>query len=93
MAGVIVLIWGEREAEYLCNHDWTGQITLICQEKLDFRRSDNLAARGEKRAFRRCPAHLWTMLRIAWRTMRARQIIIHAGGDHPDQRLPSFRSE
>jgi hypothetical protein len=93
MAIVVNMICAKNEAEYFCKQDWTGQISLIRHEKLDFRRSDNLAARGEKRAFRRCPAHLWTMLRIAWRTMRARQIIIHAGGDHPDQRLPSFRSE
>jgi len=39
MTEVIVLIWGEREAEYLCNQDWTGQISLICQDKLDFART------------------------------------------------------
>jgi len=39
MAEVIVLIWGKRETEYLCNHDWTGQISLICHDKLDFART------------------------------------------------------
>ena len=39
MAGVVIVIWGEREAEYLCNQDWTGQISLIWKEKLDFRRT------------------------------------------------------
>jgi hypothetical protein len=38
MAEVVVLIWAENEAEYLCRHDWTGQISLIRHEKLDFRR-------------------------------------------------------
>jgi hypothetical protein len=36
MAEVVVLIWAENEAEYLCRHDWTGQISLIRHEKLDF---------------------------------------------------------
>jgi hypothetical protein len=38
MAEVVLVIWGEREAEYLCNQDWTGQISLIWKEKLVFRR-------------------------------------------------------
>ena len=38
MAAVVELIWAENEAEYLCRHDWTGQISLIRQEKFDFRR-------------------------------------------------------
>jgi hypothetical protein len=38
MAEVVVLIWAENEAEYLCRHDWTGQISLIRHEKLDFGR-------------------------------------------------------
>jgi hypothetical protein len=32
------MIWAENEAEYLCKQDWTGQISLIRHEKLDFRR-------------------------------------------------------
>jgi len=38
MASVVMLIWAENEAEYLCKHDWTGQISLMRHEKLDFRR-------------------------------------------------------
>ena len=38
IAEVVGLIWAENEAEYLCRHDWTGQISLIRQEKFDFRR-------------------------------------------------------
>jgi hypothetical protein len=38
MAAVVSMIWAENEAEYLCKQDWTGQISLMRQEKLDFRR-------------------------------------------------------
>jgi hypothetical protein len=38
MTAVVMLIWSETEVEYLCNDDWTGQISLIRQGKLDFRR-------------------------------------------------------
>jgi hypothetical protein len=38
MAAVVNMIWAENEAEYLCRQDWTGQISLIRHEKLDFRR-------------------------------------------------------
>jgi hypothetical protein len=38
MAEVVKVIWAENEAEDLCRHDWTGQISLIGQKKLDFRR-------------------------------------------------------
>jgi len=38
MGGVVDLIWVKNEAEYLRRHDWTGQISLIRHEKLDFRR-------------------------------------------------------
>jgi hypothetical protein len=44
MAEVISLIWAENEAEYLCKHDWTGQIALMRQEKLEFRRGDRIAS-------------------------------------------------
>jgi hypothetical protein len=37
-AEVVNVIWAEKEAEYLCNDHWTGQISLIRQKKLDFRR-------------------------------------------------------
>jgi hypothetical protein len=33
-----MLIWVENEAEYLFSQDWTGQISLIRHEKLDFGR-------------------------------------------------------
>jgi hypothetical protein len=29
MAGFVRVIWGRDEAEYFCERDWTGQITLI----------------------------------------------------------------
>jgi hypothetical protein len=38
MAAVVNMIWAENEAEYICGHDWTGQISLIRHDKLDFRR-------------------------------------------------------
>jgi sucrose-6-phosphate hydrolase SacC (GH32 family) len=41
MAGVVGVIWAENEAKYLCRHGWTGQITLMRQEKLDFGRISN----------------------------------------------------
>jgi hypothetical protein len=28
----IEVIWGKREAEYFCEWDWTGQISLIPKE-------------------------------------------------------------
>jgi hypothetical protein len=39
MAGVVILIWGEREAEYFCRQDWTGQISLIRHDKSGCRRT------------------------------------------------------
>jgi len=41
MATVVNMICAKNEAEYFCKQDWTGQISLIRQEKLDFRRSDS----------------------------------------------------
>jgi hypothetical protein len=38
MTGVVKMIWAKNEAEYFCNEDWTGQISLIRHEKLDFTR-------------------------------------------------------
>ena len=38
MAAVVEVIWAENEVEYFCRRDWTGQISLIRHEKLDFRR-------------------------------------------------------
>ncbi len=34
------MIWVKREREYFCEGDWTGQISLMCHDKSDFRRSD-----------------------------------------------------
>jgi hypothetical protein len=34
----VEVIWAESEAGYFCAHDWTGQISLMHHEKLDFRR-------------------------------------------------------
>jgi hypothetical protein len=34
MAGDIDLIWVRREAKYVCNQDWTAQISLIAQANL-----------------------------------------------------------
>jgi hypothetical protein len=34
MAGVVVVIWGSREAEYFCVRDWTGQIALKQLKKI-----------------------------------------------------------
>jgi hypothetical protein len=46
MAGVLEVIWANREAEYFCKWDWTTQITLIRLKKLVFWRkapgADNL---------------------------------------------------
>jgi hypothetical protein len=33
MAEVVNVIWAEKEAEYLCNDHWTGQISLIRHDK------------------------------------------------------------
>jgi hypothetical protein len=44
MAGVVILIWGNGEAEYFCKQDWTRQISLIRHDKSDFRRSDGAIA-------------------------------------------------
>jgi hypothetical protein len=50
MAEGVGLIWGEREAEYLCGRDWTGQITLIRHDKLHFwRKSIELQRRSCRR--------------------------------------------
>jgi hypothetical protein len=38
MAAVVNVSWAKNEAEYLCRNDWTGQISLIRQEKSGFRR-------------------------------------------------------
>jgi hypothetical protein len=38
MAEVVRMIWAKNEAEYFCKQDWTGQISLIRHDKLDFRR-------------------------------------------------------
>jgi hypothetical protein len=35
---VVKMIWTKNEAEYFCKQDWTGQISLMRHEKLDFRR-------------------------------------------------------
>ena len=44
MTAVVNMICAKNEAEYLCNDDWTGQISLIRHEKLDFRRSAGIAS-------------------------------------------------
>ena len=41
MATVVNMICAKNEVEYFCKRDWTGQISLIRHEKLDFRRSDS----------------------------------------------------
>jgi hypothetical protein len=38
MAVSVQVICPENEVEYFCKDEWTGQISLIRQEKLDFRR-------------------------------------------------------
>jgi hypothetical protein len=38
MTSVVNMICAKNEAKYLCIDDWTGQISLIRQDKLDFRR-------------------------------------------------------
>jgi hypothetical protein len=48
MAAVVILIWGGGEAEYFCKQDWTGQISLIRHDKSGCRRSDGVAALGER---------------------------------------------
>jgi hypothetical protein len=35
----IEVIWVRSEAEYFCNHDWTGEITLIPQENFSSTRN------------------------------------------------------
>jgi hypothetical protein len=39
------MIWASREAEYFCERDWTGQITLKLLEKIDLSRKVNFRAR------------------------------------------------
>jgi hypothetical protein len=39
MAGVVGVIWGDREEEYFCGRDWTTQIALIGLMKSAFWRS------------------------------------------------------
>jgi len=39
MAGVVGVIWVSREAEYFCERDWTGQITLKSLQKINFSRT------------------------------------------------------
>jgi hypothetical protein len=38
MTEMVQVICPENEVEYFCRQDWTGQISLIRQEKLDFTR-------------------------------------------------------
>jgi hypothetical protein len=38
MAAIVNMICAKNEAEYFCKQDWTGQISLMRHEKLDFRR-------------------------------------------------------
>jgi pimeloyl-ACP methyl ester carboxylesterase len=42
------VIWDQNEAEYFCKQDWSGQISLMRHEKLDFRRSDRMASQSPK---------------------------------------------
>jgi hypothetical protein len=35
------VIWVEVEADYFSREDWTGQISLICFDKLHFSRTTN----------------------------------------------------
>jgi hypothetical protein len=68
MAEVVNVIWAENEAEYLCNDHWTGQISLIRQKKLDFRR--DAMDQPLPAALARSDAASRTMLRIPRRTLR-----------------------
>jgi hypothetical protein len=34
MAGFVEVIWGGCEAEYFCERDWTGQISLKSLQKI-----------------------------------------------------------
>jgi hypothetical protein len=45
MAGVVGVIWASREAEYFCERDWTGQITLKLLGKIDLSRKIDFRAR------------------------------------------------
>jgi hypothetical protein len=49
-AGVLVLIWGDREGNCFCGRDWTGQITLNWLGKLAFSSSTQAGARGPESA-------------------------------------------
>ena len=39
MAGVVGVIWGNREADYFCREDWITQIALIGLTKSAFSRN------------------------------------------------------
>jgi hypothetical protein len=45
MAGFVRVIWGGGEAEYFCERDWTGQITLKLLRKTDLSRKIDFRAR------------------------------------------------
>ena len=40
------MIWGNREQEYFCGRDWTGQITLKPLQKIDFARTSAICPTG-----------------------------------------------
>jgi len=48
--GVVVLIWGNREAVYFCARDWTGSISLIRLKKFAWTRTPNKAPCAPARA-------------------------------------------
>lgn len=41
MAGILAVIWGDREQVYFCGGDWTGQIGLKLLRKIAFWRAGN----------------------------------------------------
>jgi hypothetical protein len=45
MSGFVRVIWGRGEAEYFCERDWMGQITLKLLGKIDLSRKIDFRAR------------------------------------------------
>jgi hypothetical protein len=49
MGRVVRVIWGDREQEYFCGRDWTGQITLKSLQKINLPRTSAICPTGRTR--------------------------------------------
>jgi hypothetical protein len=48
----VEVIWVKSERDYFCGRGWTGQITLMRHDKLDFWRSDSVTFMAVRTALR-----------------------------------------